>query len=543
MLSPRLLEVLRDYWRMCAQALAVPWRWRRPITSPQAVEQACKKAHRAAGITSPSRRTRCATPLPRICWRRAPTCARIQLLLGHRSLATTSRYLKIATSTCAPPSALVSCPICCPDRTRRRHRRRRRTSEASPCAPPGWRWRRSSARSALTTVAPCRLAQPRAAARDERDRALPHRRAGRARRAVRRLRPPAHRLQLLPQPPLPEVPGLDARAVAGGAPRRAAPGRILPRGVHPAAPIAALAYQNKALSTTCCSRRRRRRCARRRRPAAPGRRDRLPGRAAHLGPEPAAPPASALRRARRRHLARRQALDRLPAGVLPAGAGAVPAVPGQVPRAAAGGVRAQGCSSSAPWRRCKPRSAFERFLAPAASAEWVVYAKPPFGGPEQVLKYLARYTHRVAISNSRLVASATAGRVPLEGLRHDGKPKAMRLTAAGVHRGASCCTCCPRACSASATTGCWPTATRDAKLERCRELLGVGRRRRASTTQTRTTATATCGSPGVVGGLPACRRGRMTCIETFLPRPPSQGPPADTHEPLGPSPSTRGSSS
>jgi hypothetical protein len=34
--------------------------------------------------------------------------------------------------------------------------------------------------------------------------------------------------------------------------------------------------------------------------------------------------------------------------------------------------------------------------------EWVVYAKPPFGGPEQVLKYLARYTHRVAISNARL---------------------------------------------------------------------------------------------------------------------------------------------
>src|SRR5437763_5164445 len=37
-------------------------------------------------------------------------------------------------------------------------------------------------------------------------------------------------------------------------------------------------------------------------------------------------------------------------------------------------------------------------------SEWVVYAKPPFGGPQQVLKYLARYTHRVAISNRRLVA-------------------------------------------------------------------------------------------------------------------------------------------
>jgi hypothetical protein len=40
---------------------------------------------------------------------------------------------------------------------------------------------------------------------------------------------------------------------------------------------------------------------------------------------------------------------------------------------------------------------------PLPEKEWVVYAKPPFGGPEQVLKYLARYTHRVAISNSRLL--------------------------------------------------------------------------------------------------------------------------------------------
>jgi hypothetical protein len=42
-------------------------------------------------------------------------------------------------------------------------------------------------------------------------------------------------------------------------------------------------------------------------------------------------------------------------------------------------------------------------LAPLYAKDWVVYAKPPFGGPEQVLKYLARYTHRVAISNHRLV--------------------------------------------------------------------------------------------------------------------------------------------
>jgi hypothetical protein len=48
--------------------------------------------------------------------------------------------------------------------------------------------------------------------------------------------------------------------------------------------------------------------------------------------------------------------------------------------------------------------AFRAFLRPLHRAEWVVYSKPPFAGPDQVLSYLARYTHRVAIANSRLVA-------------------------------------------------------------------------------------------------------------------------------------------
>jgi len=47
---------------------------------------------------------------------------------------------------------------------------------------------------------------------------------------------------------------------------------------------------------------------------------------------------------------------------------------------------------------------FAAFLAPLRKAEWVVYAKPPFGGPKAVLAYLSRYTHRVAIANSRLIA-------------------------------------------------------------------------------------------------------------------------------------------
>ena len=48
--------------------------------------------------------------------------------------------------------------------------------------------------------------------------------------------------------------------------------------------------------------------------------------------------------------------------------------------------------------------AFAQWLAPLGQCEWVVYAKRPFAGPEAVLAYLSRYTHRVAISNSRLIA-------------------------------------------------------------------------------------------------------------------------------------------
>jgi len=55
--------------------------------------------------------------------------------------------------------------------------------------------------------------------------------------------------------------------------------------------------------------------------------------------------------------------------------------------------------------RLADRKAFAAFLAPLRRIKWVVYAKEPFAGPESVLRYLSRYTHRVAISNRRLVAA------------------------------------------------------------------------------------------------------------------------------------------
>ena len=62
-------------------------------------------------------------------------------------------------------------------------------------------------------------------------------------------------------------------------------------------------------------------------------------------------------------------------------------------------------------------AAFRAHLAPLRKSEWVVYAKRPFAGPAQVLAYLARYTHRVAIGNSRLLdLDDDARQLPLEGL-------------------------------------------------------------------------------------------------------------------------------
>src|SRR6266853_1320819 len=107
----------------------------------------------------------------------------------------------------------------------------------------------------------------------------------------------------------------------------------------------------------------------------------------------------------------------------------------------------------------EPR-AFVAFLAPLRKTEWVVYAKKPFAGPQAVLAYLSRYTHRVAISNRRLISADEAGVTfkwkdyRIEG---PGRYKTMTLpTDEFIRRFLR--TCCPRTCTASAITDCSPTA-------------------------------------------------------------------------------------
>ena len=75
------------------------------------------------------------------------------------------------------------------------------------------------------------------------------------------------------------------------------------------------------------------------------------------------------------------------------------------------------------------RKAFAAYLAPLRRRNWHVYAKPPFGGPEAVLAYLSRYTHRVAIANSRLIAFDRAGvTFRYKDYRVDGRARYKRMT-------------------------------------------------------------------------------------------------------------------
>jgi Putative transposase/Transposase zinc-binding domain len=77
------------------------------------------------------------------------------------------------------------------------------------------------------------------------------------------------------------------------------------------------------------------------------------------------------------------------------------------------------------------RRAFQRHISPVRKKRWIVYAKPPFGGPEAVLAYLSRYTHRVAISNRRLIAFDEKGvTLRYKDYRRDGSERQQVMTLA-----------------------------------------------------------------------------------------------------------------
>src|SRR5271156_2814576 len=121
----------------------------------------------------------------------------------------------------------------------------------------------------------------------------------------------------------------------------------------------------------------------------------------------------------------------------------------------------------------RDRSSFLDYLAPLREAEWVVYAKPPFAGPEQVLDYVGRYTHRVAISNNRLLDIAE-GKVTFryKDYRHDAEQKTMTLQAEEFIR-RFLLHVLPEGFQRIRYYGFLANRYREQKLTCCRELLGM----------------------------------------------------------------------
>jgi hypothetical protein len=167
--------------------------------------------------------------------------------------------------------------------------------------------------------------------------------------------------------------------------------------------------------------------------------------------------------------------------------------------------------------------AFQRHLAPLREQQWVVYAKSSFAGPQQMLDYLGRYTHRVAISNHRLldIDDATVT-FQWRDYRDDNQSKAMTLTAdefirrflihvlpSGFHR--------------LRYFGFMGNCHRKEKLARCRALLGM----QAAPPQPDVTQDYRDRYEALTGislrQCPACNNGRMITVEHLKPF--TTGPP------------------
>ena len=169
---------------------------------------------------------------------------------------------------------------------------------------------------------------------------------------------------------------------------------------------------------------------------------------------------------------------------------------------------------------------FARYLAPLRQAEWVVYAKPPFGGPRHVLEYLGRYTHRVAISNNRLIDFADDYvRFHWKDYRHESRPKVMLLAAQEFIR-RFLLHVLPSGFQRIRHYGFLANRYRAVKLERCRELLAEPAPIipvPEAPPDYRDRYQLLTGKS--LRDCPQCGQGQMVCIETFLSGTLPRGPP------------------
>jgi hypothetical protein len=167
------------------------------------------------------------------------------------------------------------------------------------------------------------------------------------------------------------------------------------------------------------------------------------------------------------------------------------------------------------------KAAFNAFLNPLRKTDWVVYAKQPFAGPEAVLAYLSRYTHRVAIANSRLIrADADSVTFRVKDYRIDGPGRYKTMTLAPhefirrflIH-------VLPKGQHRIRHYGFLANGNRAANIARIRELLAVP----APAPDTEDTDTAN--EPHVLALPCPCCGGRLVIVAAFGPAdPPHQRP-------------------
>jgi len=157
------------------------------------------------------------------------------------------------------------------------------------------------------------------------------------------------------------------------------------------------------------------------------------------------------------------------------------------------------------------RKAFAAYLSPLRRVEWYVYSKPPFGGPKAVLAYLSRYTHRVAISNRRLIACDERGvTFSYKDYRADGRARYKVMTlATGEFIRRFLIHVLPAGFHRIRHYGLFASASRAENIARSRQLLN------APAPQTQIDdAEAKPDEPSTLVQCPCCG-GRMIIIETF----------------------------
>jgi len=157
--------------------------------------------------------------------------------------------------------------------------------------------------------------------------------------------------------------------------------------------------------------------------------------------------------------------------------------------------------------------AFDAYLAPLRKSEWVVYSKRPFGGPEAVLAYLSRYTHRVAIANSRLIAFDEKGvTFKWKDYRAEGRDRQKIMTLAAdefirrflIH-------VLPSGFHRIRHYGLFASGSRAENLARARKLLGAAQ----SEAEAADATNSADNEPSALSPACPCCGGRMIVIETF----------------------------